>query len=113
MKITWREREHEERDMISLNDPGTVRALRDCGLLKYFKFSGMRQQIELLDFLVREWDPAIEEFHIKNKLLSITVEDMYFLTSLLRRGLPISLTGSTVGGETVRDYVMQYFYPGS
>ena len=38
MNITWREREHEERDMIALNDPGTVRALRDCGLLKYSNF---------------------------------------------------------------------------
>ena len=41
MTITWREREHEEQDMIALNDPGTVRALRDCGLLKYFKLLGI------------------------------------------------------------------------
>ena len=34
MTITWREREHEEKDMISMNDPGTVRALRDFGILK-------------------------------------------------------------------------------
>ena len=99
--------------MIALNDPGTVRALRDCGLLKYFKLLGMRQQIELLEFLVRAWDPAIEEFHIKNQVLSITLEDVSFLTGLSRIGFPISLIGSTVGGETVRDYVMQYFYPGS
>ena len=79
MMITWREREHEEQDMIAFNDPGTVRALRDCGILKYFKLSGMKQQIELLEFLVRAWDPAIEEFHIKNQVLSITVEDVYFL----------------------------------
>ena len=52
MTITWREREYEEEDMIALNDPGTVRALRDCGLLKYFKLSRMGQQIELLEFLV-------------------------------------------------------------
>ena len=52
MTITWREREHEEQAMIALNDPGTVRALRYCGLLKYFKFLRMRQQIELLEFLV-------------------------------------------------------------
>ena len=52
ISITWREREHEEQDMIALNDPGTVRALRDCGLLKYFKLSGIRKQIELLEFLV-------------------------------------------------------------
>ena len=48
MTITWREREHKEQDMIALNDPGTVRDLRDYGLLKYLKLSGMRQQIELL-----------------------------------------------------------------
>ena len=106
MMITWREREHEEQDMIALNDPGTVRALIYCGLLKYFKLSGMRQQIELLEFLVRAWDPAIEEFHIKNQVLSITVEDVYFLIGFSRRGLPISLTGSTVGGETMRNFVM-------
>ena len=46
-------------------------------------------------------------------MLSITVEDVYFLTGLSRRGFPISLTGSTVGGEIVRDYVKQYCYPGS
>ena len=110
-RITWREREHEEQDMISLNDPGTVRALRYCGLLKYFRLSGMRQKIELLEFLVQEWDPAIEEFHIKNQLVPIIVEDVYFLIGLLRRGLPISLSGSIVGGETVRDYVLQHCYP--
>ena len=37
---------------------------------------------------------------------------MYFIIGLSRRGFPISLTGSTVGGETVRDYVIQYCYPG-
>ena len=46
-------------------------------------------------------------------MLSITVEDVYFLTGFLRRGFPISLTGSIIGGEIVRDYVMQYCYPGS
>ena len=113
MKITWREREHEEQDMIALNDLGTVRALRECGLLNYFKLSGMRQQIELLVFLVRAWDPATEVFHIKNQRVPITVEDVYFLTGLSRRGLPISLSRSTVGGETIRDYILQYCYPGA
>ena len=45
MMITLKERENEEQDMISLNDPSTVRDLRDYGLLKYFKLLGMRQQI--------------------------------------------------------------------
>ena len=73
----------------------------------------MRQQIKLLEFLVRAWDPAIEEFHIRNKVVPITVEDVYFLRGLSRRGLPISLLGSALGGEIVRDYVLQYCYKGA
>ena len=95
--------------MVSVNDLGRVRAIRGCGLLKYFCLSGMRQQIELLEFLVQAWDMAIEEFHIRNKVVPITTEDVYFLTGLSRRGLPISLAGSALGGETVRGYVFQYF----
>ena len=113
MTITWREREHEEKYMIALNYPGTVRALRDCGLLKYFKLLGMRQQIELVEFLVRAWDPTIKAFHINNQVVPIRVEDVYFLTVLSRRGLSISLTGSTVGAATMRDYILQYCYPGA
>ena len=30
------------RKKTCLNDPGTIRALRDCGLLKYFRLYGMR-----------------------------------------------------------------------
>ena len=46
-------------------------------------------------------------------MVPITIEDVYFLTGLLRRGLPISLSGSIVGGEIVRDYVLQHCYPGA
>ena len=46
-------------------------------------------------------------------MVPVIVEDVYFLAELSRRGFPISLIGSTVGGETVRDYVMQYCYPGA
>ena len=55
----------------------------------------------------------IEAFHIKNQVVPIIVEDVYFLIGLLRRGLPISLSGSTVGGEMVRDYILEYCYPGA
>ena len=46
-------------------------------------------------------------------MVPITVEDVYFLIGLSRRGLPISLSGSTVGGETARDYILQYCYAGA
>ena len=52
MTITWQECEHEEEDMLSLHDPVTVNALRNCGLLKFFRISSMRQQINLLQYLL-------------------------------------------------------------
>jgi hypothetical protein len=42
MVLEWCEREHEEDDAISRNNPGTVADLRDCGLLKFFLIPGMR-----------------------------------------------------------------------
>ena len=41
MVIIWREKEHEEQDMIALNNQGMVEALRNCELLKYFRLSRM------------------------------------------------------------------------
>ena len=99
--------------MISLNDLVAVRSLREYGLLKYFRLSGMRQQMELLEFLVHSWDPTIQEFHFGDKMVPILVKDIYFLTGLSRRGQPISLSGSALGGETVRDYILQYCNPGT
>ena len=82
-----------------------VEALRNCGLLKYFRLPGMRQQTEILQFLVRSWDPIDQTFHIRDKVVSITIDDIYFLTGMSRRGAPISLLGFARGGESVRDYI--------
>ena len=68
--------------------------------------------MELLEFLVSSWDPTIEAFKIGENVVPILVEDIYFLTRLSRRGLPISLLGSALRGETVRDYILQYCNPG-
>jgi len=108
MVIILREREHEEKDMISLNDQGIVDALRNCGLLKYFRLSSMRQQIELLQYLVFSWNPTDQVFHIRGKMILFTIDDIYFLTGLLRQGAPISLFGFTRRGESVRDYIRQF-----
>jgi hypothetical protein len=50
--LEWREREHEEDDAIAENDSSIVAALRDCGLLKFFRILGMRAQLKLLEYLV-------------------------------------------------------------
>jgi len=48
--------EHEEEDMLALHDPVMVNALQNCGLLKFFCISSMRQQINLLQYLLDAWD---------------------------------------------------------
>ena len=111
MSLTWREREHEEEDMIALHDPVTVNALRNCGLLKFFRISSMRAQISLLhllQYMLDAWDPVNQVFQIRGKTIPLTIEDMYFLTGLSRRGAPISLSGTARGTNSTRDYICQY-----
>ena len=88
MTLTWREREHEEEDMVALHDPVTVNVLQNCGLLKFFRISSMRQQINLLQYLLDAWDPINQVFQIRGKSIPLTTVDIYFLTSLSRRVPP-------------------------
>ena len=91
--------------MIALHDPVTVNALRNCGLLKFFRISSMRAQITLLQYMLDAWDPINQVFQIRGKSIPLTIEDIYFLTGLSRQGAPISLSGSAQGNDSVRDYV--------
>ena len=113
MTLTWREREHEEEDMIALHDPVTVSALRNCGLLKFFRISSMRAHIRLLQYLLDAWDPINQVFQIRGKSIPLTIVDIYFLTGLSRRGAPISLSGTARGTNSTRDYIRQYCREGS
>jgi hypothetical protein len=49
MMLEWQEREHEEDNTNTENHPLTIAALRNCGLLKYFRIPGMRAQVRLLE----------------------------------------------------------------
>jgi hypothetical protein len=82
MVLEWPKREHEEDNSIAGNHPPTIAALRNCGLLKYFRIPGMRAQIRLLEYLVHMWDPDQQVFHVGFHTLSLDIEDMYFLTRL-------------------------------
>ena len=105
-------KQHEEQDMVALNNMGIVEALRNCGLLIYFKLSRMRKQIELLQFLVAAWDLTDQTFNIRDKMVHITIKGIYFLTKLSRQGTPISLSRFSRGGVSVRDYIIQFCRPG-
>jgi hypothetical protein len=106
--LEWREREHEEDDAIVRNDLGTVIALRDCGLLKFFKILGMRAQLRLLEYLVHMWDVDQQLFHMGVHTLTLDIEDIYFLTGISRRGYHASLTGGQGGELPMSEYCLQY-----
>ena len=44
-------------------------------------------------------------------MFPILIDNIYFLIGFLRRGAPISLSGSIRGGESVRDYIRQFCRP--
>jgi hypothetical protein len=111
MVLEWREREHEEDNTAAENHPQTIVALRNCGLLKYFRIPGMRAQVRLLEHLVRMWDPDQQVFNVGAHTLTIDVEDIYFLTGLSRRGSHVSLSGNRRGGMKMSEYCRTYCVP--
>jgi hypothetical protein len=111
MVLEWREREHEDDNETAKNHPLTLASLRDCGLLKYFRIPGMRAQVQLLEHLVRMWDPDQQVFNVGAHTLTIDIEDIYFLTGLSRRGSYFSLTGSHRRGLKMSEYCREYCVP--
>jgi hypothetical protein len=74
--LEWREHENEEEYYFAENDPGTVMALWECGLLKFFKIQGMRAQLRLLEYLVHMWDVNEQEFHVGVHTLTLEIDDI-------------------------------------
>lgn len=73
----------------------------------------MRQHINLLQYFLDAWDVVNQVFYIRGKSIPLIVEDIYFLMGLSRCGAPLSLSGSTRGGVSVRDYICQLCRDGS
>jgi len=42
--------------IVSLNHLETIHALRNCGLYNFFTISGMKAQLDLLEWMVRKWN---------------------------------------------------------
>jgi hypothetical protein len=82
MYVHWREREHEDIDILVDEDPISIAALKQCGLWKFFQCPFMRAQPRLLNTLVDYWNPDAEAFMIEGQSLTPTTEDIYFLIGL-------------------------------
>ena len=72
--VIWKEREHETSDVQATNDPPTIEALRNCGLLKYFRVPGMKAHIWLLEYIISMWDPNQEHFVVGVHIFPIKIE---------------------------------------
>ena len=88
-------------------------ALRQCRLLKFFKIEGMRAQLRLLEYLVHMWDVNEHEFHVGAHIITIYIEDIYFLTGLSRHGSRVTLTRIRGGGAPMNHYISEHCVPGT
>ena len=76
MVLEWREREHEEVNVVVDRDLGAQMALKRCGLYKFLVLEGMRALVRMLEMLVGYWDLDIESFNLDGKPLRIEVEEI-------------------------------------
>ena len=86
MVLEWREREHGEVEEAVRVYLMAQKALRACGLYKFWCLGGLRAKPRLLQMLVDYWDPDSESFQIDWMSLTIEVEDIYFITGYLDEG---------------------------
>ena len=111
--IEWKEREHELNDVAALQSPRSMDALRNCGLLKFFKMQKMKKEVLLLEYMIGLWNAVEQGFQIGTQLLTIELEDVYFLTNLSKRGAPIILSGQRALPVPVDEYLENHCVPGS
>jgi hypothetical protein len=113
MFVQWREHEHEEVDNVVVDDVDATNSLRQCGMYNFFLTSGMRAQRRLLNLLIDYWHPDAEAFMLDGQSLTITVDDIYFITGLSRRGEVVNLKTHGGGGMTVDQYIAAYCEDGT
>jgi hypothetical protein len=71
----------------------------------------MRAQLRLLKYLVHMWDVDQQVFHVGAHVLSLDIEDIYFLMGLSHHGSHVTLTGGRGGSLPMSWYLHQYCDP--
>ena len=106
--VIWKEKEHEVLGTQVVNDPATIKSLWNCGLLKYFRILGIKVHVRLLEYIINMWDTDQEHFVVGVHILPIEIEDIYFLTGLSMRGIPMVLYGARGGEGYLDDIINQH-----
>jgi hypothetical protein len=76
MYVHWREREHEDIDILVNEDPTSIDTLKQCGLWDFYECSLTREQPRLLNALVDYLHPDAEASMIEGELLNPTTEEI-------------------------------------
>ena len=84
MAFVWQERDHDNAYAATFSDAGCRNAMRACGLLKFFFTPCLRAQPDLLELLIRAWNPMDGKFTIRGRDIEFDSSDIYFLTGLSR-----------------------------
>lgn len=109
MVLEWKERGHEAEDHQVAQDLECINAMRNCGLLKFFRTRRLRAQMELFLYLISLWDFDQKIFIIKGQELVMEEIDIYFINGLSRRGQRVQLFGSRPGGESTSGLIRKHF----
>ena len=80
--------------------------------MKFFQTPSMVSNERLLEHILRMWNPKHQLFEVGDHILTVEVEDIYFLTGLSRWGAPISLTSSRGGDITTQELIDRHYIPG-
>lgn len=107
MAFVWQEQMHDDNDIQDFADVGCQNALRACGLLKFFLTSHLRSQPDLLELLIRAWNPTDGKFIIRGRDIEFDATDIYFLTGLSRCGERPILEGQRLGGDSLETLMAQ------
>ena len=67
----------------------------------------------ILEHVLWMWNPEQQYFEVGAHILTVEVEDIYFLIGLSRWGAPISLTSSCGGDITTQELIDRHCIPGS
>jgi hypothetical protein len=89
-------------------DPNAVATLMQCGLLKFFLCPFMWEQPRLLNALVDYWHLDVEAFMLEGQSLVLTIQDIYFLTGLSRRGEPVNFQTFPSGPHKIEKLIGLY-----
>ena len=81
--VIWKERQHDNDDAFAERNTDCIATLRDYGLLKFFHAPIMVSHERLLENILRMWNSEQQYFEVGAHILTVEVEDIYFLTSLL------------------------------